>query len=130
MDTGRLQRRGAGFTLIEVLAVMAIMALLLSLALPRYFAQVDASKEAVLRENLRLTRQVIGHFYGDHGRYPESLAELVEKRYLSALPIDPITQASDTWRIDAAPDGDKGAVYDLHSGAAGLARDGTAYAAW
>ena len=122
--------RRAGFTLIEVLAVIAIAALLLTLAVPRYFSQVDAAKEAVLRDNLRTTRTVIGQFYGDIGRYPESLSELVEKRYLTSLPMDPITESSETWQIEPVPDGFKGQVYNLRSGAAGSARDGTPYAQW
>lgn len=119
-----------GFTLIEVLAVIAIVALLITLALPRFYGQVDAAQEAVLRDNLRLTRQVIGQFYGDTGRYPDSLAELVEKRYLTALPMDPITQSNETWQIEPVPDGFKGHVFDLRSGATGTARDGTPYAQW
>lgn len=119
-----------GFTLIEVMVVIAIAALLLTLAAPRYFGQVDATKEAVLRDNLRLTRTVIGHFYGDIGRYPDSLTELVERRYLTTLPMDPITQSTESWQIEPAPQGFKGQVYNLHSGAPGNARDGTPYAQW
>lgn len=122
--------RRKGFTLIEVMVVIAIAALLLTLAAPRYFGQVDAAKEAVLRDNLRLTRSVIGHFYGDIGRYPESLAELVEKRYLTSLPMDPITQSTETWQIEPVPEGFKGQVYNLRSGAPGNARDGTPFAQW
>ena len=70
----RVRRRG--FTLIELLVVLAIVATLLTLAVPRYFGKVDAAKETVLRENLRTTRDVIGKFYGDTGRYPESLERL------------------------------------------------------
>lgn len=119
-----------GFTLIEVMAVIAIAALLLLLAAPRYFGQVDAAKEAVLRDNLRLTRAVIGQFYGDIGRYPDSLAELVEKHYLTALPLDPVTESAETWLIEPVPEGFKGQVYNLRSGAPGNARDGTPYAQW
>ena len=119
-----------GFTLIEVMVVIAIAALLLMLAAPRYFGQVDAAKEAVLRDNLRLTRSVIGHFYGDIGRYPDSLTELVEKRYLTTLPMDPITQSTETWQIEPVPEGFKGQVYNLRSGAPGNARDSTPFAQW
>jgi general secretion pathway protein G len=119
-----------GFTLIEVLAVMAIVAVLLTLALPRLLGQVEASKDSVLRENLRTTRQVIAQFYGDQGRYPESLDELVERKYLQSLPFDPVTESNSTWRIEAVPEGQKGRVYDLRSGATGTARDGTPYEQW
>jgi general secretion pathway protein G len=119
-----------GFTLIEMLVVMAIVALLLTIAAPRYFGQVDGAKEAVLRQNLRLTREVIGHFYADHGRYPDSLGELVERRYLQQLPIDPITDSATTWEIEDVPPPTKGHVYNLRSGAMGSGRNGTPYAQW
>ena len=122
--------RHLGFTLIEVMAVIAIAAVLLMLAAPRYFGQVDAAKETVLRDNLRLTRAVIGQFYGDIGRYPDSLAELVDKRYLTSLPMDPITESTETWQFESVPEGFKGQVYNLRSGATGNARDGTPYAQW
>ena len=113
-----------GFTLIELLVVLAIIALLLTLAVPRYFQSIDASKEAILAENLRITRETIDKFYGDTGRYPDSLDELVEKKYLRALPIDPITESAGTWTIVPPEDTDKGNVYDIKSGAPGNTRDG------
>ncbi len=119
-----------GFTLIELLVVLAIVATLLTLAVPRYFGKVDAAKETVLRENLRTTRDVIGKFYGDTGRYPETLDELVERRYLASLPYDPLTDSSTSWTLVPAPEGYKGAVYDIRSGASGRAADGSAYAEW
>jgi len=125
-----LARCSRGFTLIELLVVLAIVSTLLLLVVPRYFSQVEASKDAVLRDNLRTTRDVIEKFYGDNGRYPETLEELVEKKYLRAVPVDPITESAATWKILPAPDGYKGAVYDIHSGATGAARDGKNYADW
>lgn len=122
--------RPGGFTLIELLVVLAIVATLLTLAVPRYFGKVDAAKETVLRENLRTARDVIGKFYGDTGRYPESLDELVERKYLGGLPFDPITDSAATWTLLPPPEGYKGAVYDLHSGATGRGADGTPYAEW
>ena len=119
-----------GFTLIELLVVLAIISTLMLLVAPRYFSKVDESKEAVLRDNLRLTRDVLDKFYGDNGRYPETLDELVEKKYLRALPVDPITDSATTWKTVPAPEGYNGTVYDLHSGAAGVARDGRNYADW
>lgn len=123
-------RARRGFTLIELLVVLAIVATLLTLALPRYFGKVEATREAVLRENLRSTRDLIGKFYGDHGRYPDSLDELVQRRYLAALPLDPITESSTGWTLQAPPEGERGAVYDLHSAAPGNGLDGTPYAQW
>ncbi|ROZ79739.1 type II secretion system protein [Ramlibacter sp. WS9] len=119
-----------GFTLIELLVVLAIVATLLMLVAPRYFHKVDATKEAVLRDNLRSVRDVIDKFYGDNGRYPETLEELVEKKYLRALPVDPITESAATWQLVPVPEGYKGTVYDVHSGAQGMDRDGKKYADW
>jgi len=119
-----------GFTLIELLVVLAIISTLMLLVAPRSFAKVDESKEAVLRDNLRMTRDVLDKFYGDNGRYPETLDELVEKKYLRSLPVDPLTESATTWKLVPVPDGYNGIVYDLHSGAAGVARDGRNYADW
>ncbi len=119
-----------GFTLIEMIVAMAILALLLTLALPRYFDGLERSKDAVLAENLKVTREVIDKFYGDTGRYPESLGELVEKRYLRNLPHDPITQSNRTWRIIPPEPPHRGQVFDIRSGAKGRAKDGRAYSAF
>lgn len=124
--SGRLV--GRGFTLIELLVVLSIIALLLTLAVPRYFHSIDTSKEAVLAENLRTARETIDKFYGDKGRYPETLDELVSERYLRSLPYDPITGSASTWTI-IAPEtpGAKGNVYDIKSGASGTTRDGKSF---
>ena len=119
----------AGFTLIELLVVLAIVALLLSIAVPRYFQHLEIGKEAVLKENLRLTRDVIDKFFADTGRYPQSLDELVQRKYLRALPFDPVTESSSTWTL-VAPEGDTlGGVFDLHSGAGGTTHDGSPFSA-
>src|SRR5512139_81416 len=117
--------KARGFTLIELLVVMAIVALLLSLALPRYFNHLDGSRETILRQDLAVMRDVIDKYHGDTGRYPDSLEALVSARYLRALPVDPITERADTWQIVAPPDGEDGAMYDVRSGAAGTAHDGS-----
>jgi general secretion pathway protein G len=116
-----------GFTLIELLVVMAIVALLLTLALPRYFQSIDVSKETILVENLRVTRDAIDKFYSDTGRYPDSLDELAAKKYLRSVPYDPIVESSERWLITSPPDDAKGNVYDLRSGAPGTARNGKPY---
>lgn len=113
-----------GFTLIELLVVLAIVATLLALAFPRYSQSVDVARERVLVENLRTTRDAIDKFYGDTKRYPESLDELVEKRYIRALPIDPVIDSDKAWRIIAPPSDKKGQVNDLKSTAPGQALDG------
>jgi general secretion pathway protein G len=117
-----------GFTLIELLVVLAIVALLSTLALPRYFQSIDTSKETVLIENLRITRETIDKFYGDTGRYPESLDELVEKKYLRSVPVDPITESTITWKLLPPEDQNKGGVYDIKSGAPGRNREGVPFA--
>lgn len=127
----RRQLRGLhGFTLIELLVVLAIIGTLTALVAPRYWGQVDAAREAVLRDNLRGTRDVIDKFHGDTGRYPVSLQELVDRRYLRSLPVDPVVGGVTGWTLVAPPDGVDGAVYDLHSNAPGVGRDGRAYADW
>ena len=113
-----------GFTLIELLVVLAIVALLLTLAVPRYFQSIDAAKETILLENLRITRETIDKFYGDTGRYPESLEELVEKKYLREIPLDPVTDSATTWIIVPPDDAGKGNIYSIKSGASGTTKEG------
>jgi general secretion pathway protein G len=119
-----------GFTLIELLVVMTIVALLLTLALPRYFGSVDKSKEAVLKENLHQMREAISRYYADKGRYPESLDSLASDKYLRRVPIDPITESTSTWQVVAPEDAQKTGVYDIRSGAPGKSRDGSEYSQW
>ena len=123
-------RRG-GFTLIELLVVMAIIATLLAVTAPRYFGQVERSKETVLRQTLVTLREAIDKYYGDTGRYPDSLEDLVARRYLRAVPNDPIADSTTAWVIVPPPDNQvKGAVYDVKSGATGNGRDGVPYREW
>jgi len=131
LRSGRLTAiRRAGFTLIELIVVMAIIALLVTIAVPRYFTSVERSKEAVLRTDLNVMREAIDKFYGDKGRYPENLDELVGKRYLRAVPRDPITESSDTWVVVPPEDPGLSGVYDVRSGAAGSGVEGTPYNRW
>jgi general secretion pathway protein G len=118
-----------GFTLIELLVVMAIIATLLTLAAPRYFQHVDRSKEAVLRENLATVRDAIDQYHADVDAWPSTLEILAEKRYMRAVPTDPITERPDTWQIVPPPAGGTG-VYDIRSGAAGTGLNGQPYADW
>jgi general secretion pathway protein G len=123
-------RPGRGFTLIELLVVMAIIAVLLTLAVPRYFGSMDRSKEAVLKEDLFQLRDAIGKYYGDKGKYPESLETLATEKYLRTVPVDPITESATSWVVVAPEDPQKGAVYDVKSGAQGKASDGSVYSDW
>ncbi|HEX8478471.1 MAG TPA: prepilin-type N-terminal cleavage/methylation domain-containing protein [Telluria sp.] len=119
-----------GFTLIELLVVLAIVALLLTLAVPRFFPSIDSAKDTILRDNLRNTRAVIDQFYADTGRYPDSLEQLVEKKYLRALPVDPVADSNTAWILVPPEDATKGALYSIRSGAPGNDRTGKPYAEW
>ena len=120
----------SGFTLIELLVVFTIIALLLTLAVPRYFGSIDKSKEAVLRENLNQMRDAISRYYADKGKYPESLDTLASDKYLRRVPLDPITESDKTWIILQPQDPQKGGVYDVKSGATGKSREGVEYSEW
>lgn len=122
--------RSRGFTLIELLVVLGIVALMLTLAVPRFFGGIDKSKEVVLADNLRNVRQVLDQYYGDTGRYPDSLEQLVEKKYLRALPVDPVAESDASWILVPPEDGSKGGVYNIRSGAPGNDRNGKPYADW
>jgi general secretion pathway protein G len=133
----RASRRIRGFTLIELLVVLAIVALLLTIATPRYVDHVERAKEATLRVSLKTMRDAIDHFDAEQGRWPSGLEELVERRYLAALPVDPLTDRRDSW-IAVTPaelanppaDAPSVGLADVHSGAAGAGRDGTPYRDW
>lgn len=126
----RMRRAGTGFTLIELLVVLAIIATLLTIAVPRYLGSMEKSKEAVLKEDLYQLRDAIGKYYGDRGKYPESLETLAAERYLRKVPVDPVTESNISWLTVPPADPEKGAVYDVRSGAPGRASDGTAYLDW
>ena len=121
---GTCTARRRGFTLIELLVVLAIVAMLLSLAAPRYFKSVDHAKHTLLVDNLRQTREIIDKFYGDTGRYPESLDELVDKAYLKSAPVDPVTGSATTWILVSPRVGLPGKVFNIRSGAPGADRFG------
>ena len=92
-----MKTRKKGFTLIELLVVMSVIATLLTIAVPRYFQHLDRAREAALRESLAVMRDAIDQFAADKGRYPQSLAEMAQQRYLRELPPDPYTGRVDTW---------------------------------
>lgn len=123
-------RKTAGFTLVELLVVMVIIALLLTLAVPRYFGSVQKSKEAVLKQDLTMMRESLDKYYGDTGKYPDTLDDLVRRKYLRGIPRDPITESASTWVVVPPDVPEKGAVYDVHSGAEGSAADGSPYSEW
>lgn len=124
--------RHAGFTLIELIVVMAIVALLASIAAPRYFHSVDRARENTLRTSLAVMRDAIDHHLADRGRYPDTLQELSEHGYLRRLPEDPMTGRQDTWIALPPPEDSAwpGRLGDVRSGAAGRGIDGRLYADW
>ena len=122
--------KGWGFTLIELIVVMLIIAMLASLAVPRYFGSVQKSKDTLLKEDLALMRDALDKYYGDNDKYPGTLDELVSHKYLRNIPRDPVTENTTTWIIVPPDDPEKGGVYDVHSGAEGNAPDGSPYKEW
>lgn len=129
--SGEQMKARRGFTLIELMVVMAIIAVLLTIAAPRYFTHLERTREATLRQTLAVVRDAIDKFHGDTSSYPESLDELVTKRYLRAAPVDPITDSTQTWvLLPPPPASGNGKLWDLKSGADGNGSDGTPYAEW
>jgi general secretion pathway protein G len=122
--------RANGFTLIELLTVMTIIAVLLTIAVPRYFNSIDRSKEVTLRQDLNIMRDAIDKYQGDTGALPETLDDLVTKKYLRAIPVDPITESIATWQIIPPTDPKKTGVSDVKSGAPGKALDGSNFQDW
>jgi general secretion pathway protein G len=119
-----------GFTLIELLVVMAIISTLLALAVPRYWGSVKRAEEATLKQNLALMRDAIDKHFADTGRYPDRLEDLVTRRYLRQVPLDPVTGTRDTWVLAPPPAPEPGRVYDVKSGSEATAIDGTPFNTW
>lgn len=120
-----------GFTLIEILVVLAIIATLLSIVTPRYFASIDHARESTLKYDLVIMRDAIDKFYSDTGRYPDELYDLVTNKYLHSIPQDPITESADTWILLPPADSNlPGQIYDIRSGSSGIAADGSYYGEW
>jgi general secretion pathway protein G len=114
-------KKRLGFTLVELMVVLTVIALLLSVVVPDYIGRMHRAEEAVLKENLTLMRDALDKHYADAGKYPAALDDLVSKRYLRAIPPDPFTRSPATW-VPVPPPGkqlDKGNVYDVKSSAKG-----------
>ena len=122
-----------GFTLVELLLVLFLVALLASLVAPVITGTIGRARESALKEDLRTVRKAIDDYYADKGTYPADLEELVTKRYLRKIPPEPITGRRDGWVLVHADDqgGHKtGGVIDLHSSSEGKDSDGVAYKEW
>ncbi len=124
-----------GFTLIELMVVMAIVSILLAIAVPVYQKSIVRAKESVLRNNIFTLRSMIDEYTIDKQKAPESLQALVSEGYLRQIPQDPITSSDQTWRVimEDTPVGGSTAspgVFDVKSGSDQKALDGTLYSDW
>ena len=124
-----------GFTLIELIIVMAIIGILVVIAIPNYTRAVQRAKEAVLKEDLHTMRTAIDSYTVDKEKAPQGLDDLVQAGYLKAMPVDPFTHRSDTWLpvtedINMSLDQTETGIDDVHSGAQQTASDGTSYNTW
>jgi general secretion pathway protein G len=133
--SGPKRWRPRGFTLIEVLIVVTLLVVLASIGLPIYQNAVQRSREAALKENLFRMRDAIDQYYADKNKYPQSLQDLVDEKYLREIPKDPMTDSADTWQtipaeFDPADPAAEPGIYDVKSGSDGIALDGTRYADW
>jgi general secretion pathway protein G len=129
------KHRERGFTLVELMIVMAIIATLATIAIPSYINAVRHADEAVLREDLQTMRQAIDSYTIDKEKAPQSLDDLVQAGYLKSIPIDPITKTQDTWLTDTSDtlmdiDQTAGGIDNVHSGAQSIATDGSSYNTW
>ena len=130
-------RRARGFTLIELMIVMTIIGILASIAAPNYQRSVIKAREAVLMENLYQMRRAIDAYFVDKGKYPGGLEELVGGKYLRAVPVDPFTNATDSWEIvaptppeDGTGEPAEGGMEDVRSGSDLVGLNGTPYREW
>lgn len=128
-------RREGGFTLIELVVVMAIIAILASLAIPIFTAQIQKAKEAVLKEDLHVIRNAIDSYTMDKGKAPQSLDDLVQAGYLRSIPVDPMTNSNDTWVTDTGDtyesvDESEPGINDVHSGSQDVGSNGKMYSTW
>lgn len=131
----RIRGNDAGFTLLELIVVMSIIAILATLAVPRFAAAIRSAREATLREDLHVMRAAIDSYTMDKQKAPQSLDDLVQSGYLRAIPEDPMTHSRDTWVTDTSDamfslDQTEPGIDDVHSGSDETGSDGQPYSSW
>jgi general secretion pathway protein G len=129
---GMTDPRRRGFTFLEIIIVLSLLGLLIAIALPAYQDSVLRAREAALRQTLYRVREAIDEYHADQRGYPGTLQDLVDRGYLRSMPVDPITESSDSWQVEFAPynqvdQGEITGIWDLRSGAEGEDLDGTPY---
>ena len=129
------RNKGAGFTLVELMIVMAIIGVLLTVAIPSYVGAVRQAREAVLREDLHVMRAAIDSYTADKQKAPQSLDDLVNEGYIRSIPADPMTRSKDTWQTSTSDalhslDQTDPGIDDVHSGSEEQGSDGQPYSEW
>ena len=130
-----MNRRRFGFTLVELMIVMAIIAILMSVAIPIYSRSIVRAKESVLKNNLFTMRTVIDEYTYDKQKAPQTLNDLVSDGYMRQIPVDPITGTADSWRViqeDASNTVNQSepGIFDVRSGSDKTSLEGTPYSEW
>ena len=115
-----------GFTLLELMIVVTLIGILATIAEPAFITATTKAREAALKRDLYIVRDVLDQYYADHGAYPATLGTLAADGYLRAIPPDPLTRSAETWQVVYG----EGGVFDIHSGSNQAALDGSAYSAW
>ncbi|HTA79087.1 MAG TPA: type II secretion system protein [Terracidiphilus sp.] len=132
----RLRKSEAGFTLMELMIVMAIIGILATLAVPSFIGALKSAREAVLREDLHVLRAAIDSYTMDKQKAPQSLDDLIQDGYLRSIPEDPMTHTKDSWVTDTSDtlssvdQTDSGGINDVHSGSEETGSDGQSYSTW